>query len=178
MAWCRQAPSHYLCWCWPRSVSPFVITWPHYVRIQPKSLWPPLWPWTMLRSVLPNSYLSLDYSRLKAQSLHYSMHVSNCELWCPVVKWYHDIYIMSIWRQLHFCWHHDNWSWQNNSAWLREMGQTTHFYRQTYSVPHWGMLWWGSLYIFLYQFSLFFEIEEKLCICYISRSYLADAPTA
>ena len=29
MAWCRQAPSHYLCQCWPRSMSPYVMSLGH-----------------------------------------------------------------------------------------------------------------------------------------------------
>ena len=31
MAWCRQATSHYLSQCWPRSVSPYGVTWPQWV---------------------------------------------------------------------------------------------------------------------------------------------------
>ena len=36
MAWCHQATSHYLSWCWPRSVLPYGVTRPHGVN----SLWP------------------------------------------------------------------------------------------------------------------------------------------
>ena len=32
MAWCRQAPSHYLSQCWPRSMSPNGITMPQWVK--------------------------------------------------------------------------------------------------------------------------------------------------
>ena len=32
MAWCRQAPSHYLSQCWPRSLSPNGITRPQWVN--------------------------------------------------------------------------------------------------------------------------------------------------
>ena len=38
MAWCRQATSHYLNQCWPRSMSPYGITRPRWVN----SLWPSL----------------------------------------------------------------------------------------------------------------------------------------
>ena len=31
MAWCRQATSHYLSRCWPRSLSPFGVTRPQWV---------------------------------------------------------------------------------------------------------------------------------------------------
>ena len=32
MAWCRQATSHYLGQCWPRSMSPYGITRPQWVK--------------------------------------------------------------------------------------------------------------------------------------------------
>ena len=32
MAWCRQAPSHYLSQCWPRSPSPYDVTDPQWVK--------------------------------------------------------------------------------------------------------------------------------------------------
>ena len=32
MAWCRQAPSHYLNQCWHRSLSPYGITGPQWVK--------------------------------------------------------------------------------------------------------------------------------------------------
>ena len=32
MAWCRQAPSHYLYQCWPRSLSPRNVTRPRWVK--------------------------------------------------------------------------------------------------------------------------------------------------
>ena len=34
MAWCRQATSHYLSQCWPRSLSPHGVTRPHWVNYQ------------------------------------------------------------------------------------------------------------------------------------------------
>ena len=33
MAWCHQAPSHYLNQCWPRSMSPFGINRPQWVNV-------------------------------------------------------------------------------------------------------------------------------------------------
>ena len=33
MAWCRQATSHYLSQCWPRSLSPHGVTRPQWVNI-------------------------------------------------------------------------------------------------------------------------------------------------
>ena len=32
MAWCRQATSHYLNQCWPRSMSPYGVTKPQWVK--------------------------------------------------------------------------------------------------------------------------------------------------
>ena len=34
MAWCHQATSHYLSKCWPRSVSPYGVTRPQWVKVQ------------------------------------------------------------------------------------------------------------------------------------------------
>ena len=34
MAWCRQATSHYLSQCWPRSLSPYGITRPQWVNCE------------------------------------------------------------------------------------------------------------------------------------------------
>ena len=37
MAWCRQATSHYLNQCWPRSLAPYGITRPQWVNSSPPS---------------------------------------------------------------------------------------------------------------------------------------------
>ena len=34
MAWCRQAASHYLSQCWPRSLSPYGVTRPQWVNFK------------------------------------------------------------------------------------------------------------------------------------------------
>ena len=34
MAWCRQATSHYLSQCWPRSMSPYGVTRPQWIKKQ------------------------------------------------------------------------------------------------------------------------------------------------
>ena len=34
MAWCRQATSHYLSQCWPRSLSPYGVTRPQWVKLK------------------------------------------------------------------------------------------------------------------------------------------------
>ena len=33
MAWCRQAASHYLSQCWPRSLSPYGVTIPQWINV-------------------------------------------------------------------------------------------------------------------------------------------------
>ena len=40
MPWCHQAASHSLSQCWPRSMSPYVVTKPPWVKAHTK--WPPL----------------------------------------------------------------------------------------------------------------------------------------
>ena len=47
MAWCRQATSHYLSQCWPRSMSPYGVTGPQWVKLC-KSNCIPQKPWLQL----------------------------------------------------------------------------------------------------------------------------------
>ena len=39
MAWCRQATSHYLSQCWPRSMSPYGVTWLQWVKLKLKTIY-------------------------------------------------------------------------------------------------------------------------------------------
>ena len=39
MAWCRQATSHYLNQCWPRSKLPYGVTRPQWVKVPVSYLW-------------------------------------------------------------------------------------------------------------------------------------------
>ena len=39
MAWCRQATSHYLSQCWPRSLTPYGITRPQWVNFNLELFW-------------------------------------------------------------------------------------------------------------------------------------------
>ena len=50
MAWCRQATSHYLSQCWPRSMSPYGVIRPQWVNIS--------WHWNH-RVVMMPTLLSL-----------------------------------------------------------------------------------------------------------------------
>ena len=42
MAWCRQATSHYLIQCWPRSLSPYDVTRPQGVDSEGIAIWVPI----------------------------------------------------------------------------------------------------------------------------------------
>ena len=43
MAWCRQATSHYLSQCWPRSLSPYGVTRPQWVNFKLVIVSPCIW---------------------------------------------------------------------------------------------------------------------------------------
>ena len=51
MAWCRQAASHYLSQCWPRSMSPNGVTWPQWGNDQTHGfkIWRDLRIWCLMR---------------------------------------------------------------------------------------------------------------------------------
>ena len=72
MAWCRQATSHYLNQCWPRSLPPYGVTRPQWVKsnqsstvTESKLLTPWPWPWpserffTMYRKHTRKSLISV-----------------------------------------------------------------------------------------------------------------------
>ena len=42
MAWCSQAPSHYLSQCWPRYMSPYSVTRPQWVKLATDNPYLPL----------------------------------------------------------------------------------------------------------------------------------------
>ena len=58
MAWCRQATSHYLGQCWPRSLSPYGITGPQWVN-----------PWTAGNTWVHNQHKATDAQALKHQAI-------------------------------------------------------------------------------------------------------------
>ena len=66
MAWCRQATSHYLSQCWPRSLSPYGFTGPKWVNkkknryIYDADHENTLWP-KMTNNKLLNMFYSYDW---------------------------------------------------------------------------------------------------------------------
>ena len=75
MAWCRQATSHYLSQCWPRSLSPYGITRPQWVNW----LWPSdticLWA---LCSICPASRTTLVATRFRVAVICPIIQVPHC----------------------------------------------------------------------------------------------------
>ena len=71
MAWCHQAPSHYLNQCWPRSVMPYGVTRPQWVK-----KWK--WNWTQ-----PNCLHSGRNPTRKVNSLALSFCT---RLWLSAVR--------------------------------------------------------------------------------------------
>ena len=53
MAWCRQATSHYLKQCWPRSLSPYNVTRPQWVITQVITYYIVLW-WQYYNNAINN----------------------------------------------------------------------------------------------------------------------------
>ena len=57
MAWCRQATSHYLSQCWPRSLSPYGVTRPQWVNKEYMMAQLSIWQ----RYILAPLFMSLTY---------------------------------------------------------------------------------------------------------------------
>ena len=92
MAWCRQATSHYLSQCWPRSVSPYGVTRSQWVKIEfafityqaknkrwflknSKNFQVALWAMRDLKSCCPRQFLvAKAYQVVKPWSLTLTFH--------------------------------------------------------------------------------------------------------
>ena len=89
MAWCRQATSHYLSQCWPRSLSPFGDTRPQWVNVE-------IIPLPILNNLYP-SLPSFDISWCRQHSSHHlqgqQLQVISCCLWHAAVG------LALIWNQ-------------------------------------------------------------------------------
>ena len=66
MAWCRQASSHYLSQCWPRSMSPYGVTRPQWIHsLDPVCDVADIWKIRFLKLITQNSSLGQwKYSRV------------------------------------------------------------------------------------------------------------------
>ena len=67
MAWCRQATSHYLSQCWPRSLSPYGVTRPRWVKTIPINY--PHHYWQFFPCASTNYHHNEDIGNFKSPSL-------------------------------------------------------------------------------------------------------------
>ena len=90
MAWCRQATSHYLSQCWPRSLPPYGIIRPQWVNTEQtrakKQLWPQLkqclikhWDATVNLSIKFNLGGSGQTKALVCAACHYEISMQKTE---------------------------------------------------------------------------------------------------
>ena len=84
MAWCRQATSHYLGLCWPKSLSPYGVTRPQRVlkrvsELLPATCWSDTWlcqntnkilPIVLSNQMCPLSYWTMDCVFNVALNIH------------------------------------------------------------------------------------------------------------
>ena len=88
MAWCRQAPSHYLSQCWPRSLSPYGVTRPQWVNALATRLFFQQIVWTNNKTKHQRSVLlALFEGYLPMTSGFPSQRASNVE--SIYMSWYH-----------------------------------------------------------------------------------------
>ena len=74
MAWCRQATSHYLNQCWPRSMSPNGVTRPQWIKL--------CWVGGILITPFCVTAHSVTSTPLiQSISIHHQTHGSSNELW-------------------------------------------------------------------------------------------------
>ena len=93
MAWCRQATSHYLNQCWPRSMSPYAVIRPLWVKRGRLS---------MMTVEVPVSQVSQGCWRHQHQSICTLWGESTSDWWIPLTKGQqhgkHFHVMMSSWK--------------------------------------------------------------------------------
>ena len=128
MAWCRQATSHYLSQCWPRSVSPYGITRPQRVNIQ-----------HFLQLTSPVTLASVDqvpnlrHHVSPFKWYNYAWHFVSCCSWCihflnhtyhNFPAWISVIFVMTLvkwFSQISFIWTH----WKRNVILMKFLSLAT-----------------------------------------------------
>ena len=106
MAWCRQATSHYLSQCWPRSLSPYGVTRPQWVN-----------------SLVPRVPCgAIELGTIVGKShLNYKMILKFNSLWPSnaISSWsYGDIDLSQRWLVMAIAWQHHAITWTNVDFWL------------------------------------------------------------
>ena len=71
MAWCRQATSHYLSQCWPRSMSPYDVT--RQQRVNCVTSWCASTPYNMLWGDVCRECMHINKSQKRCKSSTYSI---------------------------------------------------------------------------------------------------------
>ena len=72
MAWCHQATSHYLSQCWLRSLSPYGVTRPQWVKQPKNTLWWSISKKNLLKSYQPDICINLYHTPFQVHKLNRS----------------------------------------------------------------------------------------------------------
>ena len=90
MAWCRQATSHYLSQCWPRSMSPYGVTRPQWVKVM---------AWACLVPI----HVDLSSTGLKLQWIWFFFISQKMHVKCFLQSVGHFVQTSMCWWQLIHC---------------------------------------------------------------------------
>ena len=103
MAWCRQAPSHYLSQCWPsraRSPTPYVVTRPQWIKLLGNSnQWYPR---------IQSQYVSTHLESATSAQVIRKRLIGNSQVKCNLIFMFVDvvdsILLLTHWgRVTHIC---------------------------------------------------------------------------
>ena len=85
MAWCSQATSHYLSQCWPRSLSPYGVTRPQWVKFieenMPHQGFFSLYDWAKSQPIRYLLILAKTLFSYRQKTVVISRSMANCFLW-------------------------------------------------------------------------------------------------
>ena len=126
MAWCRQATSHYLSQCWPRSLSPYGVTRSEWVNVSDVET-------RIFGKTRPLNWLAVDawlfVSPGHLQSWYWLFRKHVNELWCSTrkdFKYLHHLnaeylgkmqIVFDIFPQINSAWQWSNITLLHNVSW-------------------------------------------------------------
>ena len=97
MAWCRQATSHYLSQCWPRSLSPHGVARPHWINailLTMQHVYIYVYIYIYIYTVMTNKAIFVSLS-----VIHHRTTFVNCYISFPHLCWHRiKIYLLKFYH--------------------------------------------------------------------------------
>ena len=133
VVWCRQATSHYLSQCWPRSMLPNGVTRPQWVKVLSMGLAAQGWPWIWVNINSGNDLLP-DSTKPWPEPMLTKHQQSLVDCVQFYRKWLKDTELVLVWKLLWFTVTSPSGQWLNSIE-MAALITTRYMYQQCIQGP-------------------------------------------